>query len=219
MGEIVFLDVPYQDKDEAKRLGAKWDPKERRWYVPEGRSLELFTQWLPVPREDSGVQISAPIYVVESASFCWSCGRETPVIALAVEQLDGEEQETDGEDSCLFLLNTVADLPGELADLLGQKYSFFRKRYSQTAGTRYFTNHCACGAPLGDFFLHSEPGGAFFPTSPEEVEKIVLRELPVAGPFKVEASYGQVYPDLIGSSARRDRFETDETSLFAGKPA
>lgn len=67
-------------------------------------------------------------------------------------------------------------------------------------------NHCACGAPLSDFFLHSEPGGAFFPTSPEEVEGIILRELPVAGPFKVEASYGQVYLDLIGVYARRELF-------------
>ena len=209
MGEIVFLDVPYQEKDEAKRLGAKWDPGERKWYVPEGRGLELFTKWLPEAREAGGLRISAPIYVVESSSCCWSCGCETPVIALAVDRLEGQEPEAEGEESCLLLLSTVENLPKELSALLGRRYSFFKKRYSKTAGTRYFMNHCSCGAPLGDFFLHSEPGGAFFPTSLEEVEKIVLRELPVAGPFKVEASCGQVYPDLIGSTARRESFETD----------
>jgi len=205
MGEIVFLDVPYHEKDEAKRLGAKWDPGERKWYVPEGRSLEPFTKWLPDVGEASGLQISAPIYVVESSTCCWSCGCETPVIALAVDRLDGLKAEA--EESCLLLLSTVENIPGELANLLGRRYSFFRKRYSKTAGTRYFMNHCSCGAPLGDFFLHSEPGGAFFPTAPEEVENIVLRELPVAGPFKVEASCGQAYPDLIGKYARRECFD------------
>lgn len=34
MGEMVFLDVPYHEKDEAKRLGARWDPEVRKWYIP-----------------------------------------------------------------------------------------------------------------------------------------------------------------------------------------
>lgn len=206
MGEIVFLDVPYQDKDEAKRLGAKWSSAERKWYVPEGPWLELFARWLPEARK-AGLQISPPIYVVESSSCCWSCGCETPVIALAADHLEGEEQEAEGEEGCLLLLSNVEYLPAELFHLLVPKYPFFRKRYSKTAGARYFMNHCSCAAPQGDFFLHSEPGGAFFPTSPEEVARIVLRQLPVAGPLRVEASCGQLYPDLISSGARRERFE------------
>ena len=39
MGGIVFLDVPYEEKDEAKRLGARWNPGEREWYVPAGKRL------------------------------------------------------------------------------------------------------------------------------------------------------------------------------------
>lgn len=205
MDEMVLLDVSYEEKDEAKRLGARWDPGERKWYVPAGRSLEPFAKWLPQATEDDGLQIAAPIYLVESSTACWSCGCNTPVIALAVDRLDGEAAES--EESCLVLLSAVVNIPEELARLLGQRYAFFRKRYSKTAGMRYFMNHCSCGAPLGDFYLHSEPGGAFFPTSPEEVEGIILRELPVAGPFKVEASCGQAYPDLIGTYARREPFE------------
>lgn len=205
MGESVFLNVPYHEKDEAKRLGARWNPAERRWYVPEGKDLAPFAKWLLKPIEASGLQISAPIYLVESLSTCWSCGCETPVIALAVDRLDGEPLE--GEESCLILLSSVENLPGELASLLGQRYPFFRRRFSKTAGARYFMNHCSCGAPLGDFFLHSEPGGAFCPTSAEETENIILRELPVAGPFNIEASCGQMYPDLIGIYARRESFE------------
>ena len=206
IGEIVFLEVPYHEKDEAKRLGAKWDPIARKWCVPEGGSLEPFARWLPeADDDDSALRISAPIYVLESSSSCWSCGCETPVVALAVDHLDG--QEVEDEESCLILLSSIEVLPAELVNLLGQRYLFLRKRYSKSAGRRYFMNHCSCGAPLGDFFLHSEPGGAFFPTSPEEAEQIVLRELPLSGSFKVEASCGQAYPDLISAYARRECFE------------
>jgi hypothetical protein len=39
----------------------------------------------------------------------------------------------------------------------------------------YLMNHCEnCGAKLGDFFMHSEPGGAFFPTSPQEAQRMTL---------------------------------------------
>jgi len=208
MGKIVFLDVPYHEKDEAKRLGAKWDPAERKWYVPAGGSLELFARWLPESGEASGLRISAPIYIVESSSSCWSCGCQTPVVALAVDHLEGQEEEN--EEGGLLLLSSVEDLPEELVNLLCPRYPFLRKRFSKTAGVRYFMNHCACGAPVGDFFLHSEPGGAFFPTTPEEVEQMVVRELPVSGPFKVEADYGRVFPDLIGTYARRKGFASGE---------
>lgn len=51
----------------------------------------------------------------------------------------------------------------------------FKQACSKTDGSRYFMNHCQhCGAKLGDFFIHSEPGGAFFPTSPEQANKMIL---------------------------------------------
>ena len=34
-GNIVYLDVPYEKKEEAKALGAKWDKKVRKWYITQ----------------------------------------------------------------------------------------------------------------------------------------------------------------------------------------
>ena len=31
----VFLTVPYKDKDEAKRMGAKWCQEQKKWYTTE----------------------------------------------------------------------------------------------------------------------------------------------------------------------------------------
>ncbi|AGX86933.1 exodeoxyribonuclease VII large subunit [Candidatus Symbiobacter mobilis] len=42
-----YLIVTYSEKDAAKALGAKWDSVQRSWYVPEGRELAPFSQWLP----------------------------------------------------------------------------------------------------------------------------------------------------------------------------
>ena len=41
-----FLETKYRDKDEVKALGARWEPHERKWYVPTGVSLRPFAKWL-----------------------------------------------------------------------------------------------------------------------------------------------------------------------------
>ena len=40
-----YLNVPFQEKDIAKQLGAKWSPDEKAWYVPDGVDLEKFSRW------------------------------------------------------------------------------------------------------------------------------------------------------------------------------
>ncbi|MCA1856414.1 DUF5710 domain-containing protein [Massilia oculi] len=42
---MLFLTVPYAEKDEAKALGARWNPTRRRWYVPDGVATEPFARW------------------------------------------------------------------------------------------------------------------------------------------------------------------------------
>ncbi|MBC7858809.1 MAG: hypothetical protein H7Z39_08510 [Burkholderiaceae bacterium] len=41
------LQVPYAEKDAAKALGARWDSKNKTWYVPPGTLLTPFEKWLP----------------------------------------------------------------------------------------------------------------------------------------------------------------------------
>lgn len=40
------LQVPFAQKDEAKQLGARWDPKVRVWYVKDVADLAPFAKWL-----------------------------------------------------------------------------------------------------------------------------------------------------------------------------
>lgn len=44
-GSKTYLNVPYAQKDAAKALGARWDPANKKWYVPVGKDLAAFAQW------------------------------------------------------------------------------------------------------------------------------------------------------------------------------
>ena len=43
----VYLNCPFNQKDECKSLGGKWDPNVKKWFVPTDLPLEPFKKWLP----------------------------------------------------------------------------------------------------------------------------------------------------------------------------
>ncbi|MFF8778492.1 AAA domain-containing protein [Streptomyces sp. NPDC015140] len=55
-GTRLYLNVPYAEKDEAKRLlGARWDGRRRQWYVDTDRvSREQASRWLPKRLDGDG---------------------------------------------------------------------------------------------------------------------------------------------------------------------
>jgi len=40
------LEVPFAEKDQAKALGAKWNPDLKKWFVPEGIEVDKFKKWI-----------------------------------------------------------------------------------------------------------------------------------------------------------------------------
>lgn len=53
------LNVPFAAKDQAKGLGARWDPQQRAWYVPHGVDIQLFRAWWPDELKAQGDGASA----------------------------------------------------------------------------------------------------------------------------------------------------------------
>lgn len=43
---MIELNVPFIEKDEAKRLGARWNGASKRWYIPAGVDKAPFARWL-----------------------------------------------------------------------------------------------------------------------------------------------------------------------------
>lgn len=44
---FMYLNVPFADKESAKKLGAKWDAEKKKWYVPHGVDVNGFKEWWP----------------------------------------------------------------------------------------------------------------------------------------------------------------------------
>ena len=40
-GHRIYLKVPYEEKEEAKQLGARWDPDRKQWYVPPAMTVNV----------------------------------------------------------------------------------------------------------------------------------------------------------------------------------
>lgn len=53
-GGPVYINVPYEEKDEAKALGARWDSEKKKWYIPEGIKSEGFNKWQRTTAEELG---------------------------------------------------------------------------------------------------------------------------------------------------------------------
>lgn len=89
--ERTYLDVPFAEKDQAKALGARWDPQARRWYDPQPPSPGL-NRWaaLPdvpdlLPGEDRG--FGSGLFVDLIPSTCWFTNVRTCVSQKDWERL------------------------------------------------------------------------------------------------------------------------------------
>jgi hypothetical protein len=41
----ISLKVPFNEKDQAKALGARWNAESKQWYVPQGVDSAPFEKW------------------------------------------------------------------------------------------------------------------------------------------------------------------------------
>ena len=64
----IYLSVPYAEKEQVKKYGAKWDPEKKLWYSPDERK-ELIERW--------GV-----LSTIESQSFLECDGVEYPELTF-----------------------------------------------------------------------------------------------------------------------------------------
>lgn len=196
----LLLNVSFAEKEQVKALGARWNPRLRKWYVPEDLDISAFGRW--VPDEPDETFAYAPLYLVKSIGSCWKCGGGAEVYCLASQ---GFEAEGYFHEDYFVTYGSLETVPDALRAHFMSHCSSYHEDYSRTAGGRYCMNHCSCGAKLGDFFLHEEPGGAFFPTSSSAARKISLVELGELGSTRIEipAAPGLKYPNLIWQFARR----------------
>ena len=52
----INLKVPFNEKDQAKSLGARWNAEAKLWYVPVGVEVAPFEKWLSAAPNNAHMQ-------------------------------------------------------------------------------------------------------------------------------------------------------------------
>ena len=70
----ISLKVPFNEKDQAKALGARWNAESKQWYVPQGVESAPFEKWFTnspapsVPAKSAG-KPAAPAATAHDQAF------------------------------------------------------------------------------------------------------------------------------------------------------
>lgn len=192
---MIKLNVPYSEKELAKQKGALWDSENKTWFIPSNKNLNFFTQWLNT--EEISLIANSPFWLAVVQKYCWKCKKATDVIAFASKSFwtyeycnDIDSEKWLKQNFFSFFSNPVY-IEKNILDIVCPHYPTFKIAYSHSLKERYWVNHCKhCNALQGDFFMHEEPGGEFFPLDVEGYNAITLFEIPCKYDLKMKASYG-----------------------------
>lgn len=211
---MLYINVPFSDKDEAKALGAKWNANDKTWYVEKSVDYKKFAKWIIGNREEDLSIICDDFYVVESHRVCYKCGKITRVIGFSVEKwYDVISVNCDYTRSRFIFNKEFASIQSHLDFLPTEFYTYlslnynYKKGYSKTTRSSYFANHCdCCGAIQGEFYLFAEPSSPFFIDSPEKARQLTF--------YKYKLSHDRIVYDSIPALTSSDSDDIRRYSNF-----
>lgn len=161
----LLLNVPFAEKEEAKALGAHWNPELKKWHVNKKSNYPKFQKWFP---DNTWLIICGSLYIVEGYRRCWKCGRITRIIGFGFENYyelcDPEDSDFDFiyHNGILHISAFFEPFPQCLLDYIQERYNY-KQAYSHTAKGYYMANTCDhCGSIQGNWPLFNEPDGLFF---------------------------------------------------------
>ncbi len=191
----LILNVPYSEKDQAKALGAKWNPKLKKWYVERRKDYNKFIKWILDGEEETTI-ICDELYIVEGIHTCFKCKNKTKVIGFGIKKYFNIYNPDEYDDTIEFcdddirIVSQIDPLPTNLQKYLLEKYNYY-KDFSKTTRSRYFANHCSnCKIIQGEFFLFGEVDSPFFIESPEDAKNLVLYKIPLKNDIILNANIG-----------------------------
>ena len=202
----IDLTVPFAEKDEAKRLGARWDGERKVWYVPDGIDATAFGRWLP-SEPDISVRSSC-YFIAQTTKPCWKCSESTSVYGFILpvghETLEPDDEDDERDAWYRYDEPTIVHYVTDLLPAVAARIKAFSRHYridfSKTTQSSYWMNHCEhCGMKQGDFEMYCEPQGAFFPVDERAAFMIVLHEC--VEPFGCNGS--RAYGDHLFEYMRR----------------
>lgn len=186
---MLLLNVPYIEKDKAKKLGANWNPELKKWYVKNKEDYYKFVDWI---EPYGNMVVIDELYLVEGVQKCFKCGKETRVIGFGIdkhlsidkmydlqinynENIEYALEEINQND--IHIVGPITPIPEILMKYIKSKYNY-KLRYSKTTNTSNISNCCEhCDVLQGDFFLFNEVDSPFFIHSPEDIKRLKIYKI------------------------------------------
>ena len=173
----LYIDIPYEDKSEALRLGARWSKTTKKWYIHNTISnvneYRKFSKWLFAKSNDLIIATEF-LFIAQGYRTCWRCRQKTKVAALGVGEFAHifdnynytqcryfDTSKNPGTEFHLAWAMNEHDIPPKLLQYLKKNFSVWSS-YSYYSGRREFSNHCDhCGAVQGTKHLFFNPDSPF----------------------------------------------------------
>ncbi|EAZ86077.1 DUF5710 domain-containing protein [Lysinibacillus sp. FSL M8-0216] len=158
---MLFLDVPYSDKDEAKQMYAKWNTEFKKWTTTNRKFYFRFKKWVKYSTVATNF-----VYLAKTERNCWKCKKHTVVYAIAIHGenlIDLEDRSTnhgEGTEDLIGLDCVILPLslgfPSEIAKYLKEN-SKCKVMYSNSTKSNYYANVCLhCNSLQGNNFIFEE---------------------------------------------------------------
>ena len=147
---MLYLNVPYEQKDEAKSMYARWNSEKKKWYATNPKFYFRFSRWI-----EGATVVQNKVYLAKCPKTCWKCKKETPVYTFAVRSedlIDIIHNETNIEAAIgydVVFIPIHLKLPKDIKKYLVE-YTSCKDKYSKTVQATYFANVCVhCDALQG----------------------------------------------------------------------
>lgn len=205
----LLLNVPFNEKDAAKELGAKWNPDIKKWSVWDRREYQKFVKWFNNDG-DTNIVICDHIYIIEASRKCFKCRKKTKVIGFGIEKyliLDladiYDEDEIEVEYTAEYyykeinIASQISHFPKEILDFIQSNYNY-KMTYSKFTGTSYLANCCEhCDTLQGDHYLFSEVDSPFFIDSRQKARDLKLYKFDLNYDIAVNGTVGWGSNDFL----------------------
>ncbi len=177
MHDRTYLYVPVEESAQARARGALWDSERKCWYIDRLQDPQPYRRWIDGDPTGSSSEseysiVSDQACVARARTRCWRCHAEIEVLSIYCHSgwVDGDRYEE-------FTVSNITAIDDSLRQQL-ERWPLFRFGYNKSADGRCLTNHCPrCRVVQADYYLHCEPGGAFFMVKGAPAGAIALERL------------------------------------------
>jgi len=192
---MLYINVPFSEKEEAKILGARWNSEKKMWYIRDRYDYPKFQKWI-LGDDDRCIILCDNYFIVEAPHTCFRCKNSTPVIGFGIESHckfwakgifvgDPWPEYNCDEVGIASYINPIHE---NILGYLKEKYNYYYD-YSKFAETHYYANHCnSCGVIQGRHFLFCEDESPFFIKNIEMARALKLYCVKMKEDKKVECN-------------------------------